>query len=202
MSNDHDLLAAYLDGIAELDPDERRRVDELLQSPGARADADATRDLIDQLRALPAEGHEPDWSVLERQIRAQVGAMPTRPWWRRARWLVPIGVLAATAAIALLWLRHPAPEPPVALVQPHVDAGAPATDPAPAAATALWLDGAAFDVGDVDPAVLDDSHDMLATEADTTDDLGILPVDDLGWIDTLDDKAIDRAERWLARKKG
>jgi hypothetical protein len=74
--------------------------------------------------------------------------------------------------------------------------------------TSLWLDGEAIDVGEIDPATLlddldGDARDALAAEGDGSADVtgGILPAEDLNWVDSLDDRAIDRAEYWLARKK-
>jgi len=208
-ATDHELVAAYTDGIAELDPDERARVERLLRDdPAAAADADATRELIGKLRELPKVGNDPDWVKLEHQIRTAVGPVVPRPWWQRWQWLVPIGALAATAAAALLWMQRPAQESVVAHATPPVPVALPSAPPAPVPApptTMLWLDGEAIDVGDVEPsAVFDDLDQDVAPIAsdgvsDSNDDSGILPATDLGWIDTLDDSAIDRAETWLAR---
>jgi len=162
---------------------------------------DADDDLIARLRALPPEGTEPDWDALEKSIRAAVGPTVPRPWWRRWQYLVPIGALAATAAAALLWLHRPDPEPaPVALPAPVVE-------PAPEPAMAMWMDGKIIDLEDVDPsAILDDDLDREAQAALSNDGTaaplgGILPAGDLGWIDNLDDSALDRAEQWLDKKK-
>ena len=195
MKADEELLAAYLDGVAELTAEERHRVEAKL----AELDVAGTRGMIDQLRALPPEGTEPDWRALERRIAGAVDA-EKRPWWRRWLVLAPIGALAITAAAALLWLRHePAPphDPPVATLTP--DAAVPAAPTAPAQPTELWLDGQLVEVGDVDPDVLfDDSPEDVTADGD---DGGLLPAGDLGWIDQLDDHAMDRAEHWLERKK-
>jgi anti-sigma factor RsiW len=198
---DRELVAAYLDGVSELAPDERRRVEALLEAePALRDEAGATKSLIAELRALPDEGTAPDWAALERSIRDAVGgAVPRAPslsFRRWMWWLAPIGAVAAAAAIVLVLIHHPhetvrarAIDGGVAAVPaPHVD------DPA---ATAVWLDGHVVELGDIDdPAVLldDDDGDEVAG--------GLLPADDLRWIDSLDDKDIDRAERWLAGKKG
>ncbi len=107
---------------------------------------------------------------------------------------MPIGALAATAATALVLFHHPASERTL-----KIDGGNPTAAVAPTEAPAaelLWLDGNVVEVGDVDPAALlddDDSGDALADE-------DVLPVQDLNWIDSLDDAAIDRAEHWLAKK--
>src|SRR5437667_9325055 len=89
---DH-LLAAYVDGVAELTPDERKAVEARLASdPIARVEQAATRELLGSLRDLAPHGNEPDWSAMERAIGDAVGPSVPRPWWRsRAlRWLVPV----------------------------------------------------------------------------------------------------------------
>ncbi len=188
--NDRDLISAYLDGVGELSADERKRVEAVLRDDPA--EIQGARELIAQLRALPGEGTEPDWSALEREIRISVGPqVPSRrPW---LRWLVPGAALALGAAIALM------------VVHPAVPARAPVAVPerTPAGQVALpeaiYLDGEAVDVGDVDPGVLiedDGSGEALA------DDSGLLPAQNLEWIDTLDEHALDRAEAWLDHEKG
>jgi hypothetical protein len=157
--------------------------------------------LVAKLRALPGEGREPDWAQLERDIALAVGPRVPLPWWRTWRWLVPAAALAGVAAIALVVVRHH-PTPAVAVVVP--DAREPiavATQPpAPTAEdSTLWLDGQAVDVGDVDPTqlLLDDVDETDALADDTGT---LLPADDLGWIDSLDEHALDRAEHWLKKK--
>src|SRR5215467_11575933 len=103
MRREDELLTAYVDGVAELDGAERERVeDQLRDDAELRGDAEATRGMLDQLRALPHEGVEPDWNKLESAIRDAVGPTVPRPWWRNWRWLAPIGAFAATAAIAIV----------------------------------------------------------------------------------------------------
>ncbi|MDB4954229.1 MAG: hypothetical protein JWO36_1798 [Myxococcales bacterium] len=192
--DDETLLAAYLDGVGELDPSERQRVEAMLaESPELRGEADSMRAVIGRLRELPHEGTEPNWTAMAHAIRCATPEMP-RPWWRRWQWIMPISALATTAAIALLLLSHPSEPTHEAR---HV---APVRE-APATVNALWLDGEALDLDDVEPAAVEAlDHDALATE---TDDVtgGILPATDLNWIDNLDDSAIERAEHWLDRKK-
>ena len=159
--------------------------------------------LVAKLRALPGEGREPDWAQLEREIARAVGTSVPVPWWRnRRRWLVPTAALAGVAVILVIVMRqHPAP---VVAVEVR-DAGAPAPiaeaapPVAPSEDTTLWLDGQAVDVRDVDPTQL------LLDDVDETDEVAddsgtLLPADDLGWIDSLDDHALDRAEHWLKKK--
>ena len=207
---DEELLAAYVDGVAELSADERRRVERLLEAdPGARGEADATRGMIDRLRELPAEGQEPDWGELERQIRAAVGPIAPRPWWKRWFWLAPAGVLVAAAAGIVLWISAgrtpvetvaPAPVTPP-LVAHEVAHAAPeqpiAADAADDASSLMWLDGDVVDLDDVDPSALPDE---LATE--DTSSGALLSAPDLGWIDELDDSALDQADHWLSKRKG
>jgi hypothetical protein len=193
--DDDALLAAYVDGVGELTPDERRRVEDRLGDPAARVDEVETRSMIARLRALPPEGQEPDWGQLERAIRDAVGTEVPRPWWRRWAWLAPLST-ALTAALVLLiaWPRA-VPRAPEHHDR-HVPAPVAAPDAEDDAPVTLWLDG---DAVDVDPVALD----ALAppdTE-DRDDDDGLLPASDLAWLDGLDDESIARAERWLDGKE-
>jgi hypothetical protein len=197
---DAELLTAYVDGVAELSSDERRGIEaRLAREPGARADETAVRSLLDQLRALPPEGGEPDWAAMERSIHHAVGRNVPRPWWRRWTWIAPATTLA-TAMIVLLivWGRPPASAPtsaPDHRVHPtHAPGG---DDVVP-----LWLDGDEVDVdlsasemlGD---AVTSDDEPALPDGAGDPEP-GLLPSADLAWVDHLDDDALARAERWLA----
>lgn len=205
MRRDDELLAAYVDGVTELTPEERRHVDELLaQDPALRTDAAKTRDLLDRLRSLPPEGAEPDWTAMERAIRAEVGEAVPRSWWRPAwRWLVPATALALAAAVFALWIQERAPgeQPRVAL---PADAGMP---PAPEASErttmSLWLDGHEVEVDLAADELLEadtDAEDNPLGEDGLTE--GLLPVDNLAWIDELDLDDVDVADAWLGRKKG
>lgn len=208
-----ELLTAYVDGVAELSTDERRQIEaRLADDPGARADEAQLRDLLRRLRDLPPEGTAPDWSAMERSIRAAVGSEVPRPWWRAWRWLVPLTSCATAAAVMLLlWSRPGAIREP-ALPAPPAERGVARPAPPPtergddaAAIVPLWLDGAEVDVdlsaaeilrgpeiGESDPSQPD-------ADADAYDDrAALLPAGDLGWVDRLDDAAIARAERWLA----
>ncbi|MEO7734226.1 MAG: hypothetical protein ABIY55_24900, partial [Kofleriaceae bacterium] len=62
---EHDRAAldtAYVDGVAELAPDERRAIEaRLAADPAVRAEHAAVRRLLERMRAVPPEGNEPDW---------------------------------------------------------------------------------------------------------------------------------------------
>ena len=186
-----DLVTAYLDGVGELTPDERKQVEAYLRDHPD--EASATREMLAQLRALPHEGVEPDWNQLERAIRDAVGPTVPVPWWRRWRWLAPIGALAATATAALLWLHHPEARQvtPDAAIARHAEP--------PAPTTTRRSGGQIIDVGELDDTPVLDDPGSIATGDDAP--VGILPADDLGWVDDLDDGAAERAEHWLERKK-
>jgi len=204
MRRDDELMTAYVDGVSELTTDERRRVEELLANePGLRSEEAATRSLLDQLRSLPPEGAEPDFAAMERAIRAEVGAAVPRPWWRAAwRWLVPAAALTLAAAALALWIQQRAPETQPVATRP-VDAGiavAPAADES--TTLALWLDGDAIEIelATEQLDLLEDDDAELGAEDGLPP--GLLPVDNLAWIDELDIEDVDVAEAFLGRKKG
>lgn len=202
---DAELLTAYVDGVAELAPEERHRIEaQLARDPEARADHAAVRTLLDRLRALPLQGAEPDWTAMERSIQRAVGRELPRPWWRSWKWLVPAMTLATAAAVLLVpWSRRPEISGPVA--QPVPD-----RTPHDARPTedlvALWLDGAEVDVDLSASDMLDDrdpgDDDPARPDADLDTEVGLLPSTSLAWVDQLDTDALDQAELWLARKKG
>jgi anti-sigma factor RsiW len=205
---DEELLAAYCDGVTELSLEERKRVEALLaRAETARTNEAATRSMIGALRDLPAEGTEPDWTAMERAIRAQVPDDVPRQWWRPVwRWLVPVTAVATMATIALLAFgdreregeRAEPVREPIAVV---VDAGVESPVPAPAEHVAVHLDGEDIMLEATDDELLD-VDDMLLGEGDM-DVPGLLSSDDLAWIDDLDDDAAAFAEQWLdERKKG
>lgn len=189
-----ELLAAYVDGVTELSADERRRIEaRLAAEPALRGDADATRELLGELRELPRTG-EPDWSALERSINQAVGPdAPKR--WRGWRWLVPVVAIATAGAIAALVLHDPAK--PVTVVDDPIAKTSPA--PAPVAAEPpteelpFWLNGQAIEV---ELEALDEIEAELADDEAPGED-GLMSTSDLGWVDSLDDAALERAERWL-----
>jgi hypothetical protein len=190
---------------------------------------DADRAIVEQVRALPPEGNEPDWKQLEAAIRAEVAplALPA-PWWRNWRWLVPIGALATTAAIVMtIAIRHGHGEAQTASRMSMRDASVPGEVPAPSPtpqdhdaaapnerAAAMWLDGEAAELDDVGADSLDALDDVgpepgaasAELNLDTSDDdIGqtglLLPAADYRWIDTLGDDEAARLETFLARKR-
>jgi len=208
--NADELISAYVDGVSELAPDDRRRVEaHLAGDPAARTDETATRAMLDRLRAMPHEGDEPDWSAMERSIRAAVGDEVPRPWWRAWRWLVPVMSCATAAAVLLMLWSRPRTRP----VREPVQAPVRATLPAPVApdpealdeaVLPLWLDGAEVDV-DLSaadllrvPGIADDD----APGEPDGDGMALLPASDLEWVDQLDDAGMARAERWLSDGRG
>ncbi len=163
-------------------------------------DADE-RALVAKLKALPPEGTEPDWQKLEAAIRAEVGDDAPKPWWRNWRWIVPVWALATTAAIALVVMRGDDEPAQQAIVGPgRIDAGVEEAPRPAAATTAMWLDG---EVIEIDEAALEqyDAEARAVLEGDDEVSGGILPVADYGWIDSLDDEAIERADAWLKRNR-
>lgn len=189
-----DLLAAYLDGVAELSVDERRTIEARLASePALRTEADATRELLGALRELPREGVAPDWSALERSIRDAVPATAPTSWWRRhARWLVPVLGVATIVAIVASLDRSPAESPALATVT--IDAGAPQPaepEPLTPVANAVWLDGEPVELDDDALDALDALH---ALEID--DDVELDP-DPIGALEAVDDAELAELERWL-----
>jgi anti-sigma factor RsiW len=217
-----ELLAAYVDGVAELPPEERRQVEaRLAESSEARAEAASVRALLARLRAPAPEGEAPDWAAMEQAIQRAVGPGLPRPWWRRPAWIVPTTALAAAGAMLAMWLAPVSPPE----MQPDTEATAP--DAAHAATAhdtvALWLDGAEVDV---DPSVAVATLPIELDAADLSDDVvalserlaqvhsepeieavldavdgtvRLLPTENLAWVDRLDDDALERAERWLER---
>jgi len=212
------LLTAYVDGVTELSPDERRGVEAwLADDPAARRESDAVHAVLDQLRALPpnaGEVAEPDWAAMERSIRQAVATEPIRPWWRRWQWLVPAMTCATAAAVLLVIWPRPAPvmAPPHRHVPEPVATEPTTTEPTTTEPTttdgvvALWLDGSEVDVdlaateplGDAGFEIGGAPRDDAADDGDDGDEVGLLPATDLVWVDRLDDAALDRAERWLA----
>lgn len=197
-----ELLAAYVDGVGELTSEERKAVEARLSAdPSWRDEAEATRGLLSQLRELPGEGTEPDWSAMERAIRDEVGPAAPRAWWRGWRALVPIGALAVAGAVLVLVLRAPERGPELGTREAPRDAGAALATPDPAVpkaepdTAALWLDGAAVEI-DLQAAELVDDDD-----ASGEPELGLIPNDDLAWVDELGEDDIAAAEAWLARQK-
>jgi hypothetical protein len=172
---------------------------------------DGDRALLERLRSSERAGNEPDWAALELAIRNAVSDIDPRPWWRRWRWVVPVGVLAATAAAAVLLLRAPHEHESVPPQASSLASSAPLSRAVPAVVTsaaeapaALWLDDAAVDLDDIDDATFDeldrDARNALSGDGQNFME-GILPTHDLHWIDDLDETSIQRVEHWLEGKK-
>jgi anti-sigma factor RsiW len=211
-----ELLSAYVDGVGELAPEERRAVEQMLRDdPSARADEAATRELLDGLRDLPPIGNEPSWTQLEQAIGREVGGEVPRvaqgmrpwaaflrgPWWRRnLKWIESGLAIATVAAIAMLWLSRGEPVEPLQgpTVEKH-PREQPTSDK-----VALWINDDAVEVGEADAQRLiddfDDEIQALATEDDGSDN-SLVPTTTLEWVDGLDDKSLENAERWLERAK-
>jgi len=203
-----DLLAAYVDGVGELTPDERRGIEARL--PELRADAAATRDLLAALRDLPAEGAEPVWADLAKRISDEVGPVAPRAWWRRWLWPATTTLALATCAALAIYAGSTRTAEPIATLPPAPAPVALTPHPAPApAANAVWLDGEAVDLDDTDSGSLDALRELdelgdLDPPDATADITGgaLLPTPDLAWVDDLDPVSLARAERWLVGRKG
>lgn len=191
-----ELLAAYVDGVSELTPDERKRVEAAIADGTGRDELAATRDVLARLRDLPPAGTEPDWSALERAIGDAVGPDVPRPWWRRWRWALPVAALGATAALALVVVVRPGDD---RVAEPI--AKAPVTMPqAPAPTVALYLDGRdlELELGDGLEDALDDLdvNDPAVAGFLTQADLASADESE-AMVDDLDDESLDRLEGWL-----
>lgn len=196
-----ELLAAYVDGVGELEVEERRRVERHL--PALREEQAATRDMLDQLRALPDETPSVDWAAMERAIHAEVGDdVPRRAWWFRWRFALPAFALAGAAAIIFVMTRsEPGDDvsPIVFVPNPVPQDKTPVFEQLDDRVT-VYLDGTDLEIADT--AALDDALADLELGTDDAGDetsLGFLEPSDLAWIDDLDDDALDRAEQALAR---
>lgn len=205
---DGELLSAYVDGVAELSLEERKRVDDLLaRDPALREQEAATRALIGELRDLPPAGTEPDWSALERSIGDAVGETVPQPWWQRLRWrfIVPGVALAMTAAILALVLHDPPPQATDAPAPPPITKqDAPPTDDGVdelTTSTPLWLDGTDLEVAleaaelfdlewELDEEALPETAELLPPAGSTDERIE-------AWIDELDGESLERAEQFL-----
>ena len=207
--NTSELLAAYVDGVAELTSDERKRVEARLSDDGdLRREADDVRGLLGELRELPAHPSEPDWSALERSIGDAVGPDMPRSWWRRRwRWIVPaLGVVTAAALLALLLHRPDTPVEAPKLVTPQPLA------PQVRDTVALWLDGRAIEVGPTTAARalddMDDVDELIESDAALVPAGGdVLEDPGFAFLDDLDDATLERVRAALEqdsppRKKG
>jgi hypothetical protein len=200
---DAELLTAYVDGVAELSLEERKRVDDLLARDPALRDAEReTRELVGALRELPPVGSEPDWNALERSIGDAVGKDVPVPWYARWRWIVPTVALATTAAIIALVVHDPkpAPQPPAPIVKdeqpvvPHEEEEVADVR----AALPLMLDGTDLEVAIEAAELFDLEWDLDEESVPETAEL--LPPTDLEWIDELDGESLDHVDRMLEQR--
>jgi hypothetical protein len=199
---DDELLSAYVDGIGELTPDERRLVDLALADPAVRADEGATRELLGELRELPPAGGPPDWTALERSIAEATGpAVPRPPWWSRWRFALPAFALAASAAIVFLVVRPDREDVPVAPVADNPSAP-PSVEPAPV--FAIYLDGTGMEIELTAEDLLDDPFDDLVADDGMLEVVApdMIAPDDLAWVDDLDAEDLERVESYLERGRG
>lgn len=206
-SDDDELLSAYVDGVGELTPAERERV-RASADPAAIAD---TRALLGKLRAMPADGGEPDWAAMERAIGAAVGERAPRAWWRPS-WLVPAVACAAVLASAIVVMVRDDSTSQVAIVTPPPPAPAqvqrapaPPTEVAPdphAGHTYVYVNGQAIDVDDVPEQQILDGLGTPDDGEDAATDDNLLGAPDLAWVDHLDTAKLDKLEHLLDKKKG
>jgi hypothetical protein len=178
-----------------------------MRPPSEQLDEDNLA-LVARVRALADEPGEPDWNALQIAISNAVGSTVPVPWWRRWRWVVPIGGFAIVAAAVVLWLRpvdRNQGEPRDARPPTTVSAAIPVdVTPAASAPAAVWLDGAAVNIDDVDDSMFDDlDRDVRGALDDDGGSVtgGILSTTDFRWIEDLDEASIERVEHWLDRMK-
>jgi anti-sigma factor RsiW len=212
-----ELLAAYAAG-GELTDEERASVAALLdQSPAARRDVEEIGALLGALKASAPEP-PPASEAVVRAVRIACAAdvrWPARARaWLRRRWTLAVPVTLAVGAAAVIAIQL-ASRPVAAPVEP-VTAERPAPPPAPAAPVVgpgveMWLDGEATELASLDDDATEQLDRDLAAELDaivldTLDPLddvafdGLLPDDDLDWVDQLDDETTEELERWLAEQ--
>ena len=199
--SDEELVAAYLDGSAELTADERARAEAVIDA--SPIDADATTALLAELRELPPPP-DPDFRQLEAAIAQAIPPNPAKGY----RWGATSGVLAAAATIALfVAVRHDGPAPVFPAAAPAV-----AAQPAVAATRAIYFNGE--EIGDLDlDALPDDALDAALAEDDDLGDVDDYVSIEVGTaaafgssfgaeVDQLDDAQLDRLDTWLASKQG
>ena len=216
-----ELIAVYAHRPQDLSPDERARVEALLEGDaGVRADADAMHALLLDVRALPEPTPPPS---LAGEIADAVERASESRWTRLRAWLLRpamgLGVAAATAGLLGLWIAKRTSHDDVAIAAttaPTDAALAPAPIAhAPAAPAPTKLDlfagvpatsGELADLGDLD------EHQLDKLSANLDDELGqvnagppdeeLMPQPDLGWVDELSSTEVDQLDQWLANHKG
>lgn len=158
---------------SSMDAEARARASALLaERAGVRAELAAHRELVSELRALPAPSEEPDWRALEASLVRACAEVPVPPrsWLSRAlgwspswRWPALALGAAAAAALALVLVRGQARPGSLAL-----GGGAQAYDARPAdaaepdAVTAVAVTGAAGDEDELAQLDEDDLRELVA----------------------------------------
>jgi hypothetical protein len=214
-----ELLAAYASG-AELTDEERASVEALLAgSPAARAEVASIGALLGELRAAAPEP-PPASEAVVRAVRIACAQPVTfgeraRAWWRR-RWIVVVPAVLAAGALAVMATvaatpdeRAAKPSQPAPIAKDDVPVPAPALDETAVPDVPLWLAGEATELAGLDDDSADEIERELGDElaavggaADPDDAAfdGLLPDDDLEWVDALDDETAEALDRWLAEQ--
>jgi anti-sigma factor RsiW len=213
-----ELLAAYASG-AELTEEERASVEALLAgSPAARAEVESIGALLGELRAAAPEP-PPASEAVVRAVRIACAQPVTfgdkaRSWWRR-RWMIAVPAVVAAGALAAVAIVAASPEPratapsqPAPIAKQDLPAPAPGPDD-DVPDVPLWLAGEATELAGLDDESADDFERELGDElaaigaAAEMEDLGwggLLPDDDLEWVDALDDETAEALDEWLAEQ--
>jgi hypothetical protein len=206
-----ELIAVYAHRPEDLSPDERAQVEALLErDAGARADADAMRALLLDVRALPAPSPP---ASLAGDISAAVERAGASRWSRLRAWILRpamgLGVAAATAGLLGLWIARRTSHDDVALAAAPVNDAAPAPVAPPSAPPRLDLfagapatAGELADLGELDDRALDrlsaNLDEDLGEEITAPPEEELMPQPDLGWLDELSSSEVDALDQDLA----
>ena len=204
-----ELLAVWAHRPEDLDADERAEVEALFaRDPSARADAEAMRAMLVDVRAMPMPSPP---ASLARDVAAAVDRAAASPWARLRAWIlrpaIAIGVAAAATAAVGLWIAKRDTDSATA-VHPTIDAGAPiAHAPPPIADVYAAAPATSGELADLEGL---DDHALDALAANLDDELGdaaptpapasedeVLPEPDLGWVDELSSSDVDKLDHYL-----